>query len=316
MLVRGIFGGTECESMIPNSTTKKLRPDRWSTGFDGEKHFDWQIDNNNGLVVLGETHHAWEQWTPRQIFSHLGDFLLDSLEFYVPETYPYVISQRLVDGVPCYVLTGNKPGGEWGLECCGRPTNGYLCIRSVQTYKRKKYTADSLHDLREVSPGIWAPARVEYDWFDVEAKDASTLIMRRTTRVKTYEPIKHFAGGVFAFELPQDIDVTDRRIGYSYHTDPWWPEAAAFFCARGSTGRSRFWKDSITWAHLPSPDLPASRHRPSAWQAGSTPRLGPSPTCAARSSCLSSGTGSTTPAPRWCPLSDRFTKTTGVRAWR
>jgi beta-lactamase regulating signal transducer with metallopeptidase domain len=222
----------ECDSMVPNNNPPKLVPDRWSTGFDGEKHFDWQIDQMNGLVVLGEIHHAAEQWTPRQQFSHQGDSLVEFLERYAPDTFPYVISQRVVDNLPCYVLKGGKEGGEFGNEIVIAPSAGYLCIRSTQTYKGRKQVTYNLHDVREVGPGIWAPGRIEYDWFDVDKAGPSPLILRRTTRVKTYEPRKTFTAGSFTLQIPSDVDVTDRRLGYSYHTDPWWPIVGALLRER------------------------------------------------------------------------------------
>jgi beta-lactamase regulating signal transducer with metallopeptidase domain len=222
----------ECDSMMPNSNPPTLVPDRWSTGFDGEKHYDWQIDQMYGLVVLGQIHHVPDQWTPRQLFSHQGDSLIEFLETYEPDRFPYVISQRVVEDMPCYVFKGGKDGGDFGNEIVIAPTRGYLCLRSTHTYKGRKQVTHSLHEVREVAPEVWAPGRIEYDWFDVDKADSTPLILRRTTRVKTYEPRKAFAPGSFAFQIPSDVDVTDRRLGYSYHTDPWWPEVGALLRER------------------------------------------------------------------------------------
>ncbi len=184
-----------------------------------------------GLVVLGEIHKG-EQWTPRQLFSHQGDSLIEFLERYEPDRYPYVISQRVVDEMPCYVLKGGKEGGDFGNEIVIAPTKGYLCIRSHQTYKGRKQVSYNLHEIREVIPGIWVPGRIEYEWFDVDKADSTPLILRRTTRVKTYEPRKTFTQGSFTLQIPSDVDVTDRRLGYSYHTDPWWPLVGALLRER------------------------------------------------------------------------------------
>jgi len=220
---QGRLWRVECDTMVPNTNPPKLILDRWSSGFDGEKHFDWQIDQMHGLVVLGEAHHAAEQWTPRQQFSYHGDSMIESLERYEPDKFPYAISQRVVDDLPCYVLKGGKEDRDFGTEIVIAPSKGYLCIRSTQSYKGRKQVTYNLHEVREVVHGIWAPGRIEHEWFDVDKADSTPLILRRTTRVKTYEPRKNFAPDAFTFPIPNDVDVTDRRLGYSYHTDPWWP---------------------------------------------------------------------------------------------
>jgi hypothetical protein len=58
---QGSLWRVDCDSMVPNNNPPQLVPDRWSTGFDGEKHYDWQVDQMNGLVMLGEIHYAAEQ---------------------------------------------------------------------------------------------------------------------------------------------------------------------------------------------------------------------------------------------------------------
>ena len=125
-----LAGGVRFDDAEQNP--KGLDPDRWSTGFDGEKHFDWQIDQMYGLVVLGEIHKG-EQWTPRQLFSHQGDSLIEFLERYEPDRYPYVISQRVVDEMPCYVLKGGKEGGDFGNEIVIAP------LRDICAFGRTRH---------------------------------------------------------------------------------------------------------------------------------------------------------------------------------
>ena len=300
--------------MMPNSNPKGLVPDRWSTGFDGEKHFDWQIDQMYGLVVLGEIHKG-EQWTPRQLFSHQGDSLIEFLERYEPDRYPYVISQRVVDEMPCYVLKGGKEGGDFGNEIVIAPTKGYLCIRSHQTYKGRKQVSYNLHEIREVIPGIWAPGRIEYEWFDVDKADSTPLILRCTTRVKTYEPRKTFTQGSFTLQIPSDVDVTDRRLGYSYHTDPWWPLVGALL-RNGLIGPSRSCSRSKRLAS-PSKSVLTGKSAPpiraASW-VNSTPRnLGD---IREESSWSYSGTDDIIPIPSSCPPCAACTRSTGRPDWR
>ena len=63
--------------------------------------------------------------------------------------------------------------------------------------------------------------------------DGSEQLDRKTeSRVVRYEPEETFADDAFAFLPPYGVDVTDRRLGYSYHNDPWWPEAGALLRER------------------------------------------------------------------------------------
>ena len=43
----------EYDSMMPSSGSTRLRPDRWSTGFDGTEHYDWHVSQNE--FILGES---------------------------------------------------------------------------------------------------------------------------------------------------------------------------------------------------------------------------------------------------------------------
>jgi hypothetical protein len=43
----------EYDSMMPSSGSTRLWPDRWSTGFDGTRYYDWQVSRNQ--FILGES---------------------------------------------------------------------------------------------------------------------------------------------------------------------------------------------------------------------------------------------------------------------
>ena len=77
--------------------------------------------------------------------------------------------------------------------------------------------------MREVTPGIWAPSRMVVE-SGVHDDGAEQLDRRTESRVvvRAAEALRRRG---FAFEPPYGVDVTDRRLGYSYHNDPWWPEA-------------------------------------------------------------------------------------------
>ena len=50
---------------------------------------------------------------------------------------------------------------------------------------------------------------------------------------------------MFSLEIPYGVDVVDRRLGYAYHKDPWWPEAGAML------------REKFGW---PKPDLSPLRN--------------------------------------------------------
>jgi beta-lactamase regulating signal transducer with metallopeptidase domain/peroxiredoxin len=211
----------EYDSMMPTSGTTRLWPDRWSTGFDGTQPYDWQVSRNE--FILGESSFFAKQWTPRALIWERTEEMARELEDTRAKS-SIAIKQRVVDGMRCYVIEGKSPDGEWGSETIVSTRQGYLPIERKWTHHGKTYSSYTLQGVHEVIPGIWAPDRMEYESTGIRADGASQLDTRRRIQIVEYRPRDVPPPATFAFEIPYGVDVTDRRLGSSYHNDPWWPE--------------------------------------------------------------------------------------------
>ena len=98
----------EYDSMMPTSSNTKLRPDRWTSGFDGTQLFDWDIMRNE--AKLGEARGYASMWRPRNQFWHRGEEFVQALETLSTGSEGTLkISQRTVDGFRCYVVERAYP---------------------------------------------------------------------------------------------------------------------------------------------------------------------------------------------------------------
>ncbi len=215
----------EYDSMIPSSGSTRLSIDRWSSGFNGVLGYDRQISKNQ--VILGETNVGARQWTPRSLIWERGDQLIRFLEEPEREELPIAIEQGVVDGARCYVVKAGKPGGEWQSEYSVSPKQGYLPISTARFRNGKKYAWYDLRGVHAVAPGIWAPERIEDESLTIRDDGASRMSMRRRIQVVSYQPRLVITQDAFTFAIPYGVDVVDRRLGYAYRKDPWWPEAGA-----------------------------------------------------------------------------------------
>jgi beta-lactamase regulating signal transducer with metallopeptidase domain len=233
----------EYDSMMPSSGSTRLSIDRWSSGFDGVERYDRQISHNQ--VILGETNSGAREWTPRSLIWKKSDELIRFLEEPDRDKFPIAIEQRVVDGSRCYLVKVGKHGAEWESEYSISPKQGYLPISSAQFRNGKKYAFYDLHGVRAVAPGIWAPERIEDESLSIGNDGASRLSHRRRIQVVSYQPRLVIPPDVFSFAIPYGVDVVDRRLGYAYHKDPWWPEAGAML------------REKFGW---PKPDLSPLRN--------------------------------------------------------
>jgi beta-lactamase regulating signal transducer with metallopeptidase domain len=213
----------EYDSMMPTMSTKKLNPDRWSSGFDGKQLYDWNVTTN--LVTLGQSHIGAENWKPSyQFWKRDADFV-DALEQPTVAPSAIVISQRVIDGFRCYVIARSYPRFHTRTEEIVSPRQNHLLLRATHFRNDKPYHIQTLSDVRELQPGLWAPGRLS-DESRVIRDDGSDQLMSRTTmRVERFEPAKTVDDDTFHFEPPYGADVTDPRLGISYRNDHWWPEA-------------------------------------------------------------------------------------------
>jgi beta-lactamase regulating signal transducer with metallopeptidase domain len=220
----------EYDSMMPHVGSTRLRVDRWSSGFDGVEHYDRQISNNQ--VILGETNSVARQWTPRSLIWKSGDELIRYLEEPDQDKFPIAIEQRVVDGSRCYVIKVGKRGAKWENEYSISPKQGYLPISRALFLNGKRYALYDLHGVHAAAAGIWTPERIEDESVDIRDDGSSRLSQRRRIQVVSYQPRLAIPADVFALEIPYGVDVVDRRLGYAFHKDPWWPEACAMLRAK------------------------------------------------------------------------------------
>ena len=163
---------------------------------------------------------------PRDQFWHRGEEFVDALEALASGKEDTLkISQRTVDGFRCYVVERAYPKFGHTTEEIVSPRQGYLIVRTTWLRKGKPYHLHSLHEVRECAASFWAPGRTVEESRTVRDDGTEQPKGRTEVRVVAFEPEKRLEANAFAFVPPYGVDVTDRRLGYSIHNDPWWPEA-------------------------------------------------------------------------------------------
>jgi peroxiredoxin len=209
------------DSRMMRYGTTQLTPDRWSTGFDGTQAYDSRVSQNE--FILGESSFVANQWTPRALIWEQTEEMVGTLE----DTHAkssIAIKQRVVDGNRCYVIETTTADGEWGGGTIISPRQGFLPIERKWTHHGKTYSARKIQGVHEVIPGLWAPDRMEYESTGTREDGTSQLDTRRRIQIVEYRPRDVPPPATFAMDIPYGVDVTDRRLGSSYHNDPWWTE--------------------------------------------------------------------------------------------
>ena len=112
-----------------------------------------------------------------------------------------------------------RPSSRRGRDTCRSRGNGPI--------HGKTYSSYALQGVHEVVPGIWAPERIEDESISVRDDGTSRLSSRRRIQIVEYRPRQVPPAAAFRIEIPYGVDLTDRRLGTSYHKDPWWPEVGA-----------------------------------------------------------------------------------------
>ena len=192
-----------------------------------------------------------EHWGPRQVIWENSEQLVRMLEEPDGRKTAIAIVQRVVDGARCYVVESQSSDRKWGGETIISPRQGYLPISRKWTVRGQVYSSYTLQGAHEVAAGIWAPDRIEDESISVREDGASRLFSRRRMQIVEYRPRQVPPAAAFQLEIPYGVDVTDRRLGWSYHNDPWWPEVGAML-------REKY--------HWPPPDFTALKNFSSASQ--------------------------------------------------
>jgi hypothetical protein len=92
----------EYDSMMLRLGSTRLRPDRWATGFDGDRRYEWQISGNQ--FTVGKSYPYARQWSLRSVIWERGEELVRMLEDANHARNSIAIAQRAIDGVRCYVV--------------------------------------------------------------------------------------------------------------------------------------------------------------------------------------------------------------------
>ncbi|WP_406694466.1 carboxypeptidase regulatory-like domain-containing protein [Singulisphaera sp. Ch08] len=210
---------TEFDSMMPNSGARQLVPDRWVTGFDGERHYHWNVRANE--VTWGESNPSALALEPRALFWPSRKNLIELLNDATTK-----VSQKTVDGVRCYLLekTTRNPSGEWRTEYAISPRRSHLAVEMAYYRNGHRYALHRLQDLRQAERGLWIPSRILSESWSVFDDGSRSLMSRRSMRIVRYEPAKAIARDDFTLTVPFNVTVKDLTDGSAWTTDPWWPE--------------------------------------------------------------------------------------------
>jgi peroxiredoxin len=221
----------ERDSMTPVGRGKVI-PEWWVSGFDGVETYTWQRLSLTSHVTLGHDGSGASAWKPAALFWYQGDTLVQDLEQDVLLDAERSLSQRDVDGTRCYIVAVHSAKNDYGSEVAIAPRRGYLALHTTRLSKGRVNFTYTLSEVHEAAPGLWAPRRIIREGLVYRDDGSSRVYERRELLVTAYDPKQEVADDTLAFEPPLGADVTDHRLGYSYHNDPWWPEVGALFRER------------------------------------------------------------------------------------
>jgi beta-lactamase regulating signal transducer with metallopeptidase domain len=240
----------EYDSMLPPARAKRNEFNQWSTGFDGNRLYHSNVDQNE--VTFGAIPWYAEYFKPQRLlwphhWSGSGS-LADTLEN--PQRgQTFAIGQRTVNGVRCYVVEHAIPRWRIKNEILVSPKQGYLPVGAVYFRTGRLYDTLAMEGVRRVGPGRWAPKRIVEECRTVRRHDGVEQFSQTVLHIERFEPEKNFASDAFVFDAPYGVNVYDQREGTSYHNDPWWPEAAKLL-------RERFDWSKVDLSPLKTLDLP------------------------------------------------------------
>ncbi|MHC5541165.1 carboxypeptidase regulatory-like domain-containing protein, partial [Singulisphaera rosea] len=209
----------EYDSMMPSSGPRRLIADRWTSGFDGEGHYLWNVRSNE--VTLGSSEISATTLVPKALFWPEGTYLEQML------AEPGMdVGQTTVDGARCYVVKQESmvDGAEWRTEFWVSPRQGHLLAGVTLARNGRVYATYRLGDFREVGRGRWVPHRIVRESLSLKKDGTSRLSLRREARIARFEADRTFAPADFQLRMPLNVFVNDLRLGYAYYNDPWWPE--------------------------------------------------------------------------------------------
>lgn len=230
------------DSELPNLGRPETSPDLWTTGFDGERLYDFDRDAQS--LVIGAPNAGARTYQPANLFwnpTNGGlESVLDSLR--KPGTKIEPAQLNGLDGYRVERVVENDGTWRWSAFVC--PSRNYL-VTELQQFLNDQLAWDcKLLDLVEARPGVWAPQTIQrgsYNWskdgkrsiawqFDFKIKELKLGAAEASEPLTPGpSPQSTEARGVGVFDTPYGIAIDDLTRGVGYFNDPWWSDLEPIF---------------------------------------------------------------------------------------
>lgn len=219
---------------LPHVSRTETSPDQWTSGFDGERLYDFDRDALS--LVIGAPNQAARTYTPANLFWNPTHGGLESVLEVLKKPGVKVEQAQLggLDGYRVERVVENDGKWRWSAFVC--PSRGYLMLELQQFFNDQLAWDCKLSDLIEVQPGVWAPQTIQrgsYTWskegkrniawqFDFKIKELK-LGAEEALSWPTYaERTAGFAHPTV--KTPYGIAIDDLPRGIGYFNDPWWSD--------------------------------------------------------------------------------------------
>ncbi len=222
------------DSELPNSGRPETSPDHWTTGFDGERLYDFDRDGNS--LVIGAPNAAARTYEPSNLFWNPTNGGLESVLGVLRKPDVKVEPAQLngLDGYRVERIVENDGTWRWSAFVC--PSRSYL-VTELQQFLNDQLAWDcKLLDLVETRPGIWAPQTIQrgsYTWskegqrgvawqYDFKIKELKIGPAEASAWPTEAERLADFAHPTI--KTPFGIAIDDLTRGVGYFNDPWWSD--------------------------------------------------------------------------------------------
>ena len=250
----------EYDSMMPSSRLDPAWPDRWSTGFDGVRHYR-QV-SRKADSILGESSPYARQWTPRSLIWERSEELVRMLE--ETDRNRNLDRDRATGGRRHEVLRRREQERGWpaGRRDHHLPEARLPADRAEMDLSRQDlFLPSTCKASMKSSPASGHPNASRTSRSTVRDDGASRFDMRRRIQVVEYRPGQVPPAAAFRLEIPYGVDVTDRRQALLTTMTPGGRRSGR--CSgRSSAGRrptSRRWRPSAADSERKLDGQPAPR---------------------------------------------------------
>ena len=209
-------------------------PDLWSTGFDGERFYDF--DRYAKSLVIGGLHQSARVYEPANLFWNPANGGVESV-LDVLRKPGVTVSKATLDGLEGYrVERVVERDGKWKWSAFVCPSRSYLTLEIQQRFNEQLNWECKLSDLREVQPGVWYPQKIRRTSYNGAANGQNPIawqndytIAELELGVEAAQSWPTFAERTAGFahptsKVPYGIHINDLTRGSAYFNDPWWQE--------------------------------------------------------------------------------------------